>query len=277
VAEPDPRGPSGSRPAQPPAVQHLVVRYAKRGKMRFASQLDVARVFERGVRRAGLPIAYSAGYTPHPKISYTGGVPTGVASEAEYLSLALTSRQAATQVGQRLSAALPDGIDVIDVTEADPKGGPLWGGPEGSPRGSGGEGSPPGSGGPGGSPPRTSTASTWRVELPGVEPSAAARAVAGFLTLGEALVERRTDKGVRSLDARAAVVEMDVLAQRVVVTGLEDCAILRMVVLHTVPAVRPEDVLTALRQRYDLVPSAPPVTTRLAQGPLALLTQRSAS
>ena len=78
-------------------MQHLVVRYAKRGKMRFASHRDLARVFERGVRRAGLPIAYSAGFTPHPRISYAGGAPTGVASEAEYLSLALTSRQAAAQ------------------------------------------------------------------------------------------------------------------------------------------------------------------------------------
>ena len=90
--------------AQLPAVQHLVVRYAKRGKMRFASHRDVARVFERGVRRAGLPIAYSAGFTPHPKISYAGGAPTGVASEAEYLALALTSRQAAAQVRERLNA-----------------------------------------------------------------------------------------------------------------------------------------------------------------------------
>ena len=100
-----------------PAVQHLVVRYAKRGKMRFASHRDVARAFERGVRTAGLPIAYSAGFTPHPKISYPGGAPTCVASEAEYLSLALTARQAEAQVCQRLNAALPDGIDVIDVTE----------------------------------------------------------------------------------------------------------------------------------------------------------------
>ena len=99
-------------------MQHLVVRYAKRGKMRFASHRDVARAFERGVRKAGLPIAYSAGFTPHPKISYAGGAPTGVASEAEYLSLALTARQAETQVCRRLNAALPDGIDVIDVTEA---------------------------------------------------------------------------------------------------------------------------------------------------------------
>jgi hypothetical protein len=55
------------------------------------------------------------------------------------------------------------------------------------------------------------------------------------------------------------------------VTGVQDCAILRMVVLHTAPAVRPDDVLTSLREQYGLVPSSPPQTTRLAQGPLALL------
>src|SRR5579862_5435113 len=102
----------------PVTTQHLLVRYAKRGKMRFASHLDVARAFERGVRRAGLPIAYSAGFTPHPKISYAGGAPTGVASEAEYLALALTSRQAAAQVRKQLNETLPDGIDVIEVTDA---------------------------------------------------------------------------------------------------------------------------------------------------------------
>jgi len=69
-------GPAPTRPA----VQYLVVRYAKRGKMRFASHRDVARAFERGVRTAGLPIAYSAGFTPHPKISYPGGAPTCAAS-----------------------------------------------------------------------------------------------------------------------------------------------------------------------------------------------------
>ena len=239
-------------PPTRPAVQHLVVRYAKRGKMRFASHRDVARAFERGVRRAGLPIAYSAGFTPHPKISYAGGGPTGVASEAEYLSLALTARQAETQVCQRLNAALPDGIDVIDVTEASTAFGHL-------------------------------EASQWRVVLPGVGPAAAQRAVAGFLALGEAPVERLTDKGVRRLDARAAVVEMNVIeigpaaadpdgGQRVAVAGHQDCAILRMVVLHTAPAVRPEDVLTALREQEGIVPSSPPMTTRLAQGPRALLT-----
>jgi hypothetical protein len=112
VSRPEPSGPK-----PPPAVQFLLVRYAKRGKMRFASHRDVARAFERGVRRAGLPVAHSAGFSPHPKISYAGGAPTGVASEAEYLSLAVTVRQEEAAVREKLDAALPDGIDVIDVTE----------------------------------------------------------------------------------------------------------------------------------------------------------------
>jgi len=206
----------------------------------------VARVFERGVRRAGLPIAYSAGFTPHPRISYAGGAPTGVASEAEYLTLALTSRQAATHVRERLNATLPDGIDVIDVIDAEGLG--------------------------------ALEASEWRVVLPGVKPAAAEWAVAGFLALSEAPVERLTDKGVRRLDARAAVVTLDVLEPadpdggvRAAVTGVQDCAILRMVVRHMAPAVRPDDVLTAFREQYGLVPSSPPITTRLAQGSLALL------
>jgi radical SAM-linked protein len=223
--------PGGSAPL--PAVQHLLVRYAKRGKMRFASHRDVARAFERGVRRAGLPVAYSAGFTPHPKISYAGGAPTGVASEAEYLSLALTTRNEAAAVRENLDAALPDGIDVIDVTED-----------------------------AGGLPASRLSASEWQVVLPGLTPDSVAPAVQKFLALEHAPVERLTNKGVRQMDARSAVVALDVRP------GSGD-ATLHMIVRHTVPAVRPDDVLTALRDVCDIAPSAPPLTTRLAQGSLA--------
>jgi hypothetical protein len=112
-----------------------------------------------------------------------------------------------------------------------------------------------------------------------VTSAAAERAVAGFLALGEAPVERLTDKGVRTLDARAAVVDIAVLQQavRAVATGQEDCAILRMVILHMAPAVRPDDVLTALRQRHGIAPSSPPLTTRLEQGSRAVLAGQEAS
>src|SRR6201989_2590656 len=237
-------GPAPTRPA----VQYLVVRYAKRGKMRFASHRDVARAFERGVRTAGLPVAYSAGFTPHPKISYPGGAPTCVASEAEYLSLALTARQAEAQVCQRLNAALPDGIDVIDVTELEGASG----------------GASPGAGTTFGH----LEASEWEVVLPGVEPAAAGLAVAAFLARDEAPVERLTDKGVRRLDARAAVLEMYV-SEHAGAIGKEAWAILRMVVLPSGPAVRPEDVVTALCGQDGIAPSSPSMTTRLAQGPRA--------
>src|SRR6266567_783991 len=108
-------GPAGQPPA--PIAQRLTIRYAKRGRMRFASHRDIARAIERGVRKAGLPVAYSAGFSPHPKISYPGGAPTGSASEAEYLELSLTGPCEPADVRERLDAALPDGIDVIEVAE----------------------------------------------------------------------------------------------------------------------------------------------------------------
>ena len=214
-------------------IQHLLVRYAKRGKMRFASHLDVARAFERGVRRAGLPIAYSAGFTPHPKISYAGGAPTGVASEAEYLSLALTSRIEADSARERLNAALPDGIDVIVVTEDT-----------------------------GGLPASRLTASEWQVTLPGVTPDSMTPIVQKFLALTEAPVERLTSKGLRRMDARSAVVTLDVHGD------VGESTMLRMVVRHTSPAVRPDDVLSALRDVSDVIPTEPQLVTRLAQGSL---------
>jgi radical SAM-linked protein len=218
---------------EPVTTQRLLVRYAKRGKMRFASQLDVARAFERGVRRSELPIAYSVGFTPHPKISYAGGVPTGVASEAEYLSLTLTSWTDADAVRERLNAALPDGIDVIAVTEDS-----------------------------GGLPASRLTASEWQVALPGLTPDSVVPAVKQFLALTEAPVERLTSKGMRRMDARAAVVSLDVREDTGAGTAL------RMVVLHTVPAVRPDDVLNALRDVSDVFPAGQPLMTRLTQGSL---------
>jgi len=232
--------PAGVASAVPP-VQHLVVRYAKRGRMRFASHLDVARAFERGVRRAGVPIAYSAGFTPHPKISYAGGAPTGVASEAEYLSLGLTTRSDPAAVRERLNAALPDGIEVIDVTED-----------------------------AGGLPTSRLVASEWHVVLPGLRPEAVAPAVQEFLALEHAEVERLTSKGMRRMDARSAVISIDVA------TGDNDrdsepggAAALRMIVKHTVPTVRPDDVLTAMREVSGVTPAAPPLMTRLAQGSIS--------
>ena len=258
--------PVPATPPPAPVAQRLVVRYAKRGRMRFASHRDVARAVERGVRRACLPIAFSAGFSPHPKISYAAGAPTGAASEAEYLELALTRACAAPDVRHRLNDALPDGIDVIEVHELGD-----------SPRADG---------------VLRPEGSQWRVVLPGVDPGDAARAVQAFLAAPSVTVERLTTKGTRRLDARAAVVTLE-LDRRAAQEESAGCATLRMVVRHLTPAVRPDDVLAALSitsgagagaesgtgpaARRALVPSSPPLMTRLAQGPLPRSPGRSAA
>jgi radical SAM-linked protein len=209
--------------------------------MRFASHRDIARAVERGVRRAGLPIAYSAGFTPHPKISYAGAAPTGTASEAEYLELSLTDARAVAEVRDGLDAALPDGIDVIDVTEETGSLGAA-----------------------------VAEASQWQVVLPGVGPQQAAAAVAAFLATDTLEVERLTSKGIRRMDARAAVVTIET-DRRAADERNAGYAILRMVVRHVTPAVRPDDILAALRRVAALAPSSPPLVTRLAQGSLAAM------
>jgi radical SAM-linked protein len=224
-----------------PVVQRLRVHFAKRGRLRFTSHRDFQRFFERAVRRADLPIAYSAGFSPHPRISYVGAASTGAASEAEYLELALTVRREPARVRERLDAALPAGYDIVEVVEAS-----------------------------GGSLAERVDASRWRVQLIDVEPDAAAAAVATFLAADAVPVERLLKDGRRTLDARAPVVRLAVVSGSGVAEPGEagSCAILEMVVRHVTPAVRPDDVVTALRQVSDVCSAAPPLVTRLAQGHL---------
>lgn len=231
---------------QPPGavVQHLLVRYAKRGRMRFASHRDVGRAMERAVRQAGLPVAYSAGYTPHPKISYAVGAPTGAASEAEYLTMALAGHLDPARVAERLNAALPVGLDVVEV--AAHQGGTLVG---------------------------RLTGSQWHLTLPGVPDDVAATAVADFLGTDRVEVDRPGRTGSRRVDARAAVLAMQVDRHDGVAgpgDGVTTGSAIRMVLRHTEPAVRPDDVLTALRLTAGgaaacLQPTGPTVVTRLAQ------------
>ena len=93
----------------------LRIRYAKRGRLRFTSHRDFSRAFERAVFRARVPMAYSSGFNPHPRISYAGAAPTGSASEAEFLEIALAEVVDPAAVHAQLAEALPDGLDVMEV------------------------------------------------------------------------------------------------------------------------------------------------------------------
>ena len=225
-------------PPPPPVVQRVRIRYAKRGRLRFSSHRDFARAFERALRRAAVPMAYSAGFTPHPKISYVGASPTGVASEAEYLEIGLAREMDVHELRSALDDALPDGLDIVEAVVAGP-----------------------------GSLADRMAASDWRIELPGISPAAALAAVEQFLGRAEVLVERLTKSGRREVDVRAAVISAEVSG---VVPDVGDRrhAILDVVVRQVTPTVRPDDVVAALGIVAGLAPAAPPRAVRRAQGPL---------
>lgn len=226
---------------QAPPVQRLRLRYAKRGRLRFTSHRDFSRAFERAVFRARIPMAYSSGFNPHPRISYANASPTGAASEAEYLEIGLARVCEPEEVRAALDEALPAGLDVLDVVES-----------------------------PGGSLADRLEGSRWEIRLPGVrglEP-----AVAALLAAEEVTVERMTKKGLRQFDARAAVLELTLEGSGTAAGPGEDGSLLTLTLRHGTPAVRPDDVLNALvevgGETGARLRDAVPLLTRLAQGPL---------
>ncbi len=91
----------------------LRIRFAKIGRVRWTSHRDVARMWERALRRARVPIAYTEGFSPRPKLSFGLALPTGCESRAEYLDVALREPVAPEEVTETFSSLLPDGVDVV--------------------------------------------------------------------------------------------------------------------------------------------------------------------
>jgi radical SAM-linked protein len=87
--------------------------YSKRGKVRWISHRDVARAFERAFRIEQLPLAFTEGFSPRPKVSFGLALSTGHESDAEYLDLELVSETDLDALPRAISGALPDGITVV--------------------------------------------------------------------------------------------------------------------------------------------------------------------
>src|ERR1700704_1991654 len=98
------------------------IRFAKLGKIRWPSHRDTARMWERAFRRVQLPLAYTQGFSPRPKVSFGLALPTGAESVAEYLDVELAAETVSepdASLSGRLTTALPLGIDVTAMAVVD--------------------------------------------------------------------------------------------------------------------------------------------------------------
>ncbi len=91
--------------------------FVKKGELRFVSHLELAHLFYRATKRAGLSLHHSEGFHPMPRIVFERALPVGVESLREIVDVELEGRMSSTELKERLNQSLPEGIEIIDVKE----------------------------------------------------------------------------------------------------------------------------------------------------------------
>jgi radical SAM-linked protein len=205
-------------------VRGLRIRFSKLGKIRFTSHRDVARIWERSLRRSQIPIAYTEGFSPRPKLSFGLALSTGYESLGEYVDVFLREADVAAGLGDlvdevpaRLAAGLPAGLDVQAVV-------PLMAGAE--------------------SLQQTVTSCTWHIEVGGVGPVAVERTIGEALAATELSLTRERKGRTVTDDVRPAIVAARVLGPA---DGRHGSGTMIEVELATQPrALRPAELVAAI-------------------------------
>jgi radical SAM-linked protein len=188
--------------------------------VRFVGHLDLARAFDRAVRRADLPVSYSEGFNPRARISFAAPLPVGVQGEAEWCVIDLERPLPPAEVQARLAARMPPGIH-------------LWG-VEVRPRGK-----------------RSPTADVTQAEYQAVlgagapAPDELAAAIAAVLAAGTLPVERQTKRSEGVQDIRSGLLALE-LAQD------EPPVIAMRVRIAEGQTAKPDEVLQALARQMGL-------------------------
>lgn len=224
-------------------MQRVRVRYTKEGRVRYISARDLTSVWERGLRRASLPIAYSEGFSPHPKVSFPDALPLGFASTGEYAELTFAAPIDPGTGLARLSATLPIGMDITTYVNV----------PEGARKLA-----------------SQLKATLWEFEgAPTDDPSARAAATelehraAMLLAAEHAEVIRRRPKGDKTIDVRPTVIA---LAATLRPTGEQVVPVLRAVLRNDGPTIRPNDLHSAMSALSAEPLPEPRLYRRIAQG-----------
>jgi radical SAM-linked protein len=219
--------------------QRYRIRWTKVGRTRFISARDLTSVWERALRRADLPIAYSEGYTPHPKVSFPDALPVGVSSTGEYAELTFAAPIDPARDLAALSATLPAGMDITTYLEV----------PDGAPKLA-----------------KMLQATLWELTWPPVDATELTELLSTrcdeLMAAAHVEVVRHRTDGDRTIDVRPAVLA---LAATTHPGDRAEAAhtILRAVLRNDGPTVRPTDLHAAL-SRDDV--AEPCAVLRIAQG-----------
>lgn len=206
-------------------MTRLRVRFTKLGKVRFTSHRDVARMWERAFRRAEVPVRYSEGFSPRPRLHFGLALSTGHESLAEFLDVDVMFDEDALDamaLTHDLDAVLPEGITCVAVAPVEP-------------------GTP--------SLQEAVTSCTWQLDAQADDAGRVGHAVAGLLAAPEVLVERER-KGKRVVDdLRPAVLSLELIGQ---VPERPVGEVRLLAELCTQPrGVRPGELLAALGQEME--------------------------
>ena len=99
----------------------LRITFAKQNALRYTGHLDLHRIWERAARRAELPLAYSQGFHPQPKISLAAALPLGFSSRCEVLDMRLTEELPLEGLRERIQQAVPSALRIIEIESVDEK------------------------------------------------------------------------------------------------------------------------------------------------------------
>lgn len=93
------------------------IKFSKEGSLKYIGHLDVMRFFQKAIRRAGLDVVYSEGFSPHMLMSFAQPLGVGLTSEAEYFDLDLKTAQSSSCMTEALNAQMPQEIRVLNIVQ----------------------------------------------------------------------------------------------------------------------------------------------------------------
>lgn len=209
-----PNVPSPSPAGHAQRERHFLrIRFSEEGRVRFISHRDVARLFERALRKLSLPVAYSEGFSPRPKLSFGLALSVAHESDAEYLDVELTRAVEIEGLPQAFTAAMPDGITVERVAVLESGAASLQ---------------------------QEITSCTWRIEVLGAPTAKVEAAVASIVAAPELPLERVRKGKTTVADVRPAILDLEVASQT------EHGVMLHAHLATTQISLRPSELVAAL-------------------------------